>query len=69
MKGVRMARDFKEYLDTEISEMLREVEKVCPVDSPCFNDVAMAWVARNAAQFRSRWDRFEIPEGSNLPSN
>jgi hypothetical protein len=55
-----MAKDFKEYLDTEIEVMLREVEKVCPVDSPYFNEVAMAWIAKNAAQFRVKWDRYEM---------
>lgn len=55
-----MAKDFKEYLDTEIEVMLCEVEKVCPVDSPNFNDAAMAWIAKNAAQFRKKWDRFKM---------
>ena len=54
-----MAWDFEEYMVTEIQEMLREVETVCPVDSPFFNDVAMAWIAKNAAKFRTKWDRFE----------
>ena len=47
-------------MDTEIREMLREVEMVCPVDSPYFNEVAMAWVAKNAAKFRKKWDRFMV---------
>jgi hypothetical protein len=55
-----MSKDFQEYMDTEIREMLREVEMVCPVDSPYFNEVAMAWVAKNAAKFRKKWDRFMV---------
>ena len=55
-----MAKDFQEFMDTEIQVMLREVETVCPVDSPFFNDVAMAWIAKNAAKFRTKWDRFEV---------
>lgn len=47
-------------METEIQEMLREVKMVCPVDSPYFNDVAMAWIAKNAAKFRTKWDRFEV---------
>jgi hypothetical protein len=64
-----MAKDFEEYMDTEIREMLREVELVCPVDSPFFNDVAMAWIARNAAKFRSKWDRFEMTYRDGLENN
>lgn len=55
-----MAKDFQEYMDTEIQEMLREVEMVCPVDSPFFNDVAMAWIENNAVKFRTMWERFEL---------
>lgn len=64
-----MANDFREYMDTEIQEMLREVEMVCPVDSPFFNDVAMAWVAENAAKFRTKWDRFEVKGRNNTENN
>jgi hypothetical protein len=55
-----MAKDFQEYMDTEVREMLREVEMVCPVDSPFFNEVAMAWIAKNAAKFRTKWERFDV---------
>lgn len=55
-----MEKDFQDYMDTEIQEMLREVEMVCPVDSPFFNDVAMAWIAKNGATFRTKWNRFEV---------
>ncbi|MBN1128342.1 MAG: hypothetical protein JXA71_05115 [Chitinispirillaceae bacterium] len=51
----RAAGDFGAYMDSEIRLLLAEVEPVCPVASPRFNDAALAWVAKNAAHFRRRW--------------
>jgi hypothetical protein len=64
-----MAKDFQEYMDTEIQEMLREVERVCPVDSPLFNEVAMAWIAKNAAKFRTMWGRFGVKDRDGTINN
>jgi elongation factor P hydroxylase len=38
-----MADDFKEYMETEISVMLKEK--------------AIEWIQKNAAGFRMEWDR------------
>jgi hypothetical protein len=50
--------DFRAYLDAELELMLTEVESICPVSSPGFNDAAIAWIARNAARFRKKWERY-----------
>jgi hypothetical protein len=49
--------EFRRYLASEIRTMLAEVKPECPVASTEFNVVAMAWIEKNAARFRRRWDR------------
>ena len=50
--------DFRAYIDAELELMLAEVEAVCPAGAPGFNDAAIAWIARNAARFRKKWERY-----------
>ena len=50
--------DFQAYLASEIKLMLAEVQPVCPVESPEFNGVAIAWIEKNAARFRRKWERY-----------
>ena len=58
-KKMTASCEFRRYLASEIRTMLAEVKPECPVASPEFNMVAMAWIEKNAAQFRRRWKRYQ----------
>ena len=59
-KEVAASCEFRRYLACEIRTMLAEVKPECPVASPEFNAVAMAWIEKNAVQFRRRWERYRL---------
>jgi hypothetical protein len=52
-----MADFFKEYVQDEISEMLREIGPYTNTGSKRFTGKAMAWIEKNAADFRIQWDK------------
>jgi len=56
-----MEKFLKEYLNSEMREMMAEVGTLlgqeCPPDSSDFNLSAIAWIQKNAAEFRVRWNK------------
>ena len=53
----RATGEFRTYMASEIQMLLAEVESVCSKASPHFNDVAIAWIEKNAVRFRKQWER------------
>jgi hypothetical protein len=44
----------------EMKKMFEDLLPVCPVDSPDFNAFAIAWIEKNAAKFRKKWERYRF---------
>ncbi len=69
MKLRDTAEDFHAYLDAEVSLLLAEVAPNCPTTSPEFNDVAIAWIQKNAARFRKKWELYRDGRGDCIIGN
>jgi hypothetical protein len=50
-------RKIRADIRMEMKMMLADLLPTCPVESPDFNAFAMAWIEKNAARFRKRWER------------
>ena len=61
--------ELREYLEAEIDVMLADVVRVCPVGSPDFNTEAIAWIEKNAAKFRKKWERYHNGEKTYVIGN
>ncbi|MGA2507443.1 MAG: hypothetical protein ABSF80_08215 [Chitinispirillaceae bacterium] len=57
-----MPRNIRADIKTEMKMMLADVLPVCPVGSPEFNTIAIAWIEKNAARFRKKWERYHNGE-------
>jgi len=53
-----MSRNIRTDIKMELKMMLADVMPLCPVTSPDFNDIAIAWIEKNAARFRKKWERY-----------
>lgn len=53
-----MPRTIRADVKAEIELMLDHVLPVCPVESPEFNTIAIAWIEKNAPRFRKKWERY-----------
>ncbi len=69
IKAIFGVNDFKAYLESELRLMLAEVVPVCPIESPEFNEVAIAWIEKNAARFRRKWERYHNGEKEYVVGN
>ena len=51
-----MADAFREYIEAELSVMLRDLGPHVQPGSTRFNMQAIKWIEKNAASFRMKWD-------------
>jgi hypothetical protein len=64
-----MAGNSRADIQSEIRMMLADVLPVCSVDSPDFNGIAIAWIEKNAARFRKKWERYHNGKKEYVISN
>ncbi|HUI93643.1 MAG TPA: hypothetical protein VLX68_15455 [Chitinivibrionales bacterium] len=52
-----MANGLQEYMEAEINVMLQEIGPCDNTESKFFTEQAIAWIQKNAAGFRMKWDK------------
>lgn len=52
-----MTDRLREYIEAEISVMLREIGTRVRPGSKRFTQEAIAWIEKNASDFRAKWER------------
>jgi hypothetical protein len=57
-KALCALRNVRPDIRMEMKMMLADLLPRCPVESPDFNAFAIAWIEKNAARFRKRWERY-----------
>ena len=68
-KSLCALRNIRADIRMEMKMMLADLLPVCPVDSPDFNAFAMAWIEKNAARFRKKWERYRNGEKECIVGN
>ena len=53
-----IARMVRVDVKMELKMMLADLLPLCPVESKNFNMHAIAWIEKNAARFRKKWERY-----------
>jgi hypothetical protein len=52
-----MTDRLREYIQAQISVMIREIGPKARPGSKRFTQEAIAWIERNASDFRAKWER------------
>lgn len=52
-----MSLNMRADITMEIKMMVADLIPGCPVGSPDFNASAIAWIEKNAARFRKKWEQ------------